>query len=102
MLRISLYTTILPDCQDTPLVLQSRAKAQCVVAENFPLGAFAEAGAVDGLRHRFRPGAVAVRPVGGEQPHILAQFLDAEFDGALPAVDAVEIAALGQNLARHP
>src|SRR5690349_1400926 len=81
---------------------QPRAQPHCVVAEDFPPRGFAEARALDGLLHRFGPRRVAVRPVAREQPHILAQLLDAEFERALPAVDAVEIAALGDHVARHP
>src|SRR5690242_1762130 len=73
------------------LLTQPRAEAHGVLAEDFPARGFAEARALDGLLHGFRPRGVAVRPVAGEQPHILAQLLDAELDRALPAVDAVEV-----------
>src|SRR5689334_10610399 len=84
------------------LTVQSWAEATRVFSEDFTLGAFGQPGSVDRLLDAFGPGRVAMRPVRGEEPHILAELLDAEFDRALPAVDPVKIPALGEDLARHP
>src|SRR3974377_270679 len=60
------------------LAAQSRAEAHRVLAEKLLASALSEARTIDGLLDTVGPGGVAMRPVAGEQPDVLAQFLDTE------------------------
>src|SRR6266540_1759495 len=88
----------------TPLRLsrEPRAQAQRVLAQDLPLGVLRESGALHHLLDALRPRRVAMRPVAREEPEILSELLHAELERALPGVDGVEVAPLGQDLARPP
>src|SRR5690242_8631745 len=60
------------------LCSQAGAEPQGILAQDLPLGPLAELGTVHHLVETLRPRRVAVRPVGGEQPQVVAQLLHAE------------------------
>src|SRR5262245_60353474 len=66
---------------------QARTESQRVLVQHLPLGALRQLGTAHDLVQALGPGGVAVRPVGGKEPQVLAQLLHAERQGALPRVD---------------
>src|SRR4029453_18934266 len=80
-------------------LLQPGTEPQRVLSEHLAPGSGREPRAIGDLLHALRPRGVAVRPIGREEPEIFPELLNAELDRALPAVDGVEVAALGQRVA---
>src|SRR5216117_3950501 len=81
-------------------LLQPGTEPQRVLSEQLAPGGRRQPRPIGDLLYALPPRSVAVRPVGREEPEIFAELLNAELDRALPAVDGVEVAALGEHVAR--
>src|SRR5262245_56820866 len=67
-------------------LLEPGTEPQRVLSEHLAPGGRRQSRPIGDLLHALRPRGVAVRPVGREEPEVLAELLHAELDRALPAV----------------